>query len=144
MEGLSSDVVVLDRFVCSVIEAVVVETTIGAAKSLACLLFMMGSLPNGTDVCPREPGTFERVSIAGLNMEKKQPDPENKDGSETEDDDEDDDDGGDDQDEDAGDEEDLSGEEGNDEDEGDPEGGPEANGDGGSEDDDDDDDDDDD
>uniref|UniRef100_A0A5B7BWG8 Uncharacterized protein n=1 Tax=Davidia involucrata TaxID=16924 RepID=A0A5B7BWG8_DAVIN len=101
MEGLSSDVAVLDRFVSSVIEAVVAETAIVAA----CLPFMMGSLPNRTDVYPREPGSFGRVSIADIDVEK-QPDHENKDGSET-DYDEDNDYGVDDQDDDAGDEEDV-------------------------------------
>ncbi|XP_039028325.1 acidic leucine-rich nuclear phosphoprotein 32 family member E-like [Hibiscus syriacus] len=128
-----------------VLQATVVEVAIVATKSVACLLMMMGTLPNGIIVFNQEPEAYAGFPLVQI-IPMTKPGPENKDASDTEDDDdEDEDEAVDEQDEDAG-EEDESGEEG--EEEGDPEDEPEANGDGGSgdedeEDEDDDDDDDD-
>ncbi|XP_016750310.2 LOW QUALITY PROTEIN: glutamic acid-rich protein [Gossypium hirsutum] len=120
------------------LQAMVVESAIIATKSVAWLLMMMGSLPDGIDSHIKEPEAYTGFPLAQLHAVRK-PSPENKDACDTEDDeDEDEDEAGDDQDEDA-DEEDASGE-----DEGDPEDEPEANGDGASGDEDDDDEDDDD
>ncbi|KAH1067303.1 hypothetical protein J1N35_032290 [Gossypium stocksii] len=120
------------------LQAMVVESAIIATNSVAWLLMMIGSLPDGIDSHIKEPEAYTGFPLAQLHAVRK-PSPENKDACDTEDDeDEDEEDEADDQDEDA-DEEDASGE-----DEGDPEDEPEANGDGASGDDDDEDDDDDD
>ncbi|KAB2027800.1 hypothetical protein E1A91_D05G061300v1 [Gossypium mustelinum] len=121
------------------LQAMVVESAIIATKSVAWLLMMMGSLPDGIDSHIKEPEAYTGFPLAQLHAVRK-PSPENKDACDTEDDEDEDekDEAGDDQDEDA-DEEDASGE-----DEGDPEDEPEANGDGASGDEDDDDEDDDD
>ncbi|KAK6912555.1 hypothetical protein RJ641_022156 [Dillenia turbinata] len=143
MESLCSEAAALERFVCAVVKALMVETLIVFSKSLACVLFAVNSLPNISVIVPKERGTTEWLSITSLST-MKQSVPENKDGSETEDDDdEEDDDVADDPDDD--DEDELSGgEDGDDDDdEGDPEDGPDANGAGESGDDEDDNDDDD-
>ncbi|KAB2080236.1 hypothetical protein ES319_A05G057900v1 [Gossypium barbadense] len=119
------------------LQAMVVESAIIATKSVAWLLMMMGSLPDGIDSHIKEPEAYTGFPLAQLHAVRK-PSPKNKDACDTEDDEDEEDEAGDDQDEDA-DEEDASGE-----DEGDPEDEPEANGDGASGDEDDEDEDDDD
>ncbi|XWS72707.1 hypothetical protein CRYUN_Cryun02cG0063600 [Craigia yunnanensis] len=139
-ESLPPNAVVLDSFVGFALQAMVVETAIVATKSVAWLLMMMGTLPNGFVVFIKEPEAYAGFPLSQL-LAVSKPGPENKDASDTEDDDDDDeeDEAADDPDEDEGEEEDGSGEEG--EDEGDPEDDPEANGDGGTGDEDDEDDD---
>ncbi|KAL4342272.1 hypothetical protein GQ457_08G004240 [Hibiscus cannabinus] len=142
-ESLSTNGAVSGSYVGFALQAMAVETAIVATKTLAWLLMMMGTLPNGIDVFNQEPEAYAGFPLAQI-IAMTKPGPENKDASDTEDDDddEDEDEPADEQDEDAGEEEDESGEEG--EEEGDPEDEPEANGDGGSGDEDEDGDDDDD
>ncbi|KAK9032196.1 hypothetical protein V6N11_056472 [Hibiscus sabdariffa] len=124
----------------------VVETAIAATKSVAWLLMVMGTMPNGINVLIKEPEAHAGFPLDLLAVRKSCP--ENKDAGDTEDDDDDDeeDEAAGDEDEDAGEEEDGSGKDDEGEDGGDPEDEPEANGDGanGDEDDEDDDDNDDD
>ncbi|XP_024034471.1 phosphopantothenoylcysteine decarboxylase subunit VHS3-like [Citrus clementina] len=142
IQSLCSSAVALGTALRSAIEAVVAETAIVAAKSISLSLLVIGTMPHGTDLLCKEPSAFGRFPFGELYAVKK-PDPENKDGSDTEDDEEDDDDdAAEDPDDEEGEEEDGSGEEGKDN--GDPEDEPEANGDGASGDDDDEEEDDDD
>ncbi|GMI84390.1 hypothetical protein HRI_002108300 [Hibiscus trionum] len=129
--SLSTNGAVFGSSVGFALQAMVVETAIVATKSVAWLLMIMGTLPNGIDAFNREPEAFAGFLLSQL-VAMTKPGPENKDASDTEDDDdeEDEDEAADEQDEDAGEEEDESGEDG--EEEGDPEDEPEANGDGGS------------
>ncbi|WRX32542.1 hypothetical protein QQP08_025029 [Theobroma cacao] len=114
MESLSHNAVVLDSFLGFALQAMVVETAIVASKSVAWLLMMMGTRPNGIDVFIKETEAYAGFPLAQLLVVRK-PGLENKDASDTEDDDDDDDEedeAADDQDEDGGEEEDGSGEEG--------------------------------
>ncbi|RDX62938.1 hypothetical protein CR513_58683, partial [Mucuna pruriens] len=125
-------------YVASFLEALVLDTLLATAKSLACFLLMTGSLH--TDINSLVSLTDGRFPLDQL-CKGKHTSEENKDASETEDD-EDDEDGNDgDDDDDDGDDEDFSGDEGGEEADSDDD--PEANGGGGSDDEDDDDDDDD-
>ncbi|XP_038993947.1 nonsense-mediated mRNA decay protein 2-like [Hibiscus syriacus] len=95
-------------FGCSVgfaLQAMVLETAIVAANSVARLLMMMGTLPNGIDVFNQEPEANAGFPLAQL-IAMTKPGPENKDASDTEDDDdENEDEAPDDEDEDGGEEE---------------------------------------
>ncbi|KAJ6849773.1 glutamic acid-rich protein-like [Iris pallida] len=129
----------LERLLFSMVETIVVETALVAAKSLLGLFMVMDSLSSKTDILGKGPegipGMF--VAVAGKNKAE----PENKDDGDSEDDDDEDDEddaGEDDEDDDDAGEED-SGDEGKDNG-GDEDDDPEANG-AGSEDGDDDDDD---
>ncbi|KAJ6758614.1 PHOSPHOPANTOTHENOYLCYSTEINE DECARBOXYLASE SUBUNIT VHS3-LIKE ISOFORM X1 [Salix koriyanagi] len=133
MEGLvCSNAVVVEGFLSSIIETVVLETAIAAWKAFALSLFMIGSLPNGFDDFPEESGTSQGFPFTGLHIRKK-PDPDNQDASDT-DDDEDNEDGQDDQDDDDDEGEDDEGDDDDVPDKGkdgeDPVEVPEANGDG--------------
>uniref|UniRef100_A0A6N2KZB3 Uncharacterized protein n=1 Tax=Salix viminalis TaxID=40686 RepID=A0A6N2KZB3_SALVM len=101
MEGLlCSNTVVLESFLSSVMETVVLETAIATSKALALSLFMIGFLPTRSSVFPEESGTSQGFPLTELHTSKK-PNPDNQDGSDTEDDDEDgDEDGQDDHDDD--------------------------------------------
>ncbi|PNX93448.1 hypothetical protein L195_g016602 [Trifolium pratense] len=124
--------------VSSIAEALILQTVIATAKSLAYLLISTGSLLTDVNnlMSPMD-GRFPLDQLYKGNHTCE----ENKDGSETEDDDDEDDDD-DVNDEDDEDDEDFSGDEG--EEDADPEDDPVPNGAGGSDDDDEDDDDDDD
>ncbi|KAJ6732293.1 PHOSPHOPANTOTHENOYLCYSTEINE DECARBOXYLASE SUBUNIT VHS3-LIKE ISOFORM X1 [Salix purpurea] len=76
MEGLvCSNAVVVEGFLSSIIETVVLETAIAAWKAFALSLFMTGSLPNGFDDFPEESGTSQGFPFTGLHIRKK-PDPD--------------------------------------------------------------------
>ncbi|KAH8504161.1 hypothetical protein H0E87_011718 [Populus deltoides] len=65
MEGLlCSNTVVLECFLSSLMEAVVLETAIAASKALALSLFMIGSLPTGSRVFPEESGTSQGLQLS--------------------------------------------------------------------------------
>ncbi|KAH8482793.1 hypothetical protein H0E87_030032 [Populus deltoides] len=71
MEGLvCSNAVVLEGFLSSLIEAVVLETAIAAWKALALSLFMIGSLPNRSSDIPEESGTSRGLGV-WVNRERK-------------------------------------------------------------------------
>ncbi|XP_039003473.1 mitotic apparatus protein p62-like isoform X2 [Hibiscus syriacus] len=142
MESPLTNGVVLDSSVGFALETMVIETAIAATKSVAWLVMMMGTMPNGIDILIKEPKAYARFPLALLPVRK--PGLENKDAGDTEDDDdEEENEAAGDEDDDAGEEEDGLGKDGEGEDGGDAEDEPVANGDGASGDEDDDDDDDD-
>ncbi|OMO90770.1 hypothetical protein COLO4_18893 [Corchorus olitorius] len=66
MGSLSQKAVVLDSFVGFALQAAVVEAAIVASKSVAWLLMMMGTLPNGIDVFLKEPEAYAGFPLAQL------------------------------------------------------------------------------
>ncbi|KAJ6406195.1 hypothetical protein OIU84_009841 [Salix udensis] len=72
MEGLlCSNTVVLESFLSSLMEAVVLETAIATSKALALSLFMIGFLPTGSSVFPEESGTNQGFPLTELHTSKK-------------------------------------------------------------------------